>query len=151
MRYFILLLSTLLACPAFAVEENIPPPPRLEASPDQPDIPVSAKSGKVLKPDATITSSPLKPVEKADGTVTREESDDVDDTFDIGSIHIKRKDVKGIQEYRRSGKRYMIKVTPVIGPAYYFIDTDGDGNLDLRSDNPQLDSNVNMWKILEWE
>jgi hypothetical protein len=149
MRYFILLLSTLLAFQAFAVEENTPPPPQLEASPDQPDIPVSAKSGKVLKPDATVTRSLRKPVEKADGSVTREESDD--ESYDIGSINIKRKDVKGIEEYRRSGKRYMIKVTPVIGPAYYFIDTDGDGTLDSRSDNPQLDSNVNMWKIVEWE
>jgi len=150
MRYFILLLSTLLAFPALAVEEdNTPPPPQLEISPEQPDIPASAKSGQVLKPDTTVTRSYRKPVEKADGTVTREEDDD--DTVDIGNIHIKRKDIKGIQEYRRSGKRYMIKVTPIIGPAYYFIDTDGDGNLDARSDNPNLDSNVNMWKIVEWE
>jgi hypothetical protein len=149
MRYFILLLSTLLAFPALAGEEdNTPPPPQLEVSPEQPDIPASAKSGQVLKPDTTVTRSYRKPVEKADGTVTREEDDD---TVDIGNIHIKRKDIKGIQEYRRSGRRYMIKVTPIIGPAYYFIDTDGDGNLDARSDNPNLDSNVNMWKIVEWE
>jgi len=149
MRYFILLLSTLLAFPALAVEEdNTPPPPQLEVSTEQPDIPVSAKSGQVLKPDATVTHSRHKPVEKADSTVTREEDDD---TVDIDNIHIKREGVKGIEEYRRGGKRYMIKVTPVIGPAYYFIDTDGDGTLDSRSDNPNLDSNVNMWKIVEWE
>jgi hypothetical protein len=144
MRHFILLLSIFLALPVYAVEENTPPPPQLESMPEKPDIPASAKSGHVLKPDKTVTHSRHQPVEQADDTAE-------DETVDIGSIHIKRKDIKGIEEYRRSGKRYMIKVTPIVGPAYYFIDTDGDGNLDARSENPILDSNVNMWKIVEWE
>lgn len=149
MHRFVLLFSILLAFPVYAAEDNTPPPPQIESLPEQPEIPARAKSGQVLKPDKTVTHSTRQPVERADGTVARDE--DEDDTIDIGTIHLKRKDIKGIEEYRRSGKRYMIKVTPIIGPAYYFIDTDGDGNLDVRSGNPNLDSNVNMWTILEWK
>lgn len=45
----------------------------------------------------------------------------------------------------------MVKVIPDIGPPYYFMDRDGDGNIDVRNGNRNLDSNVNMWKIVEWE
>lgn len=66
-------------------------------------------------------------------------------------ITIIRKGKKTIQEYRRSGQLYMVKVIPDIGPPYYFIDTNGDGTLDARRDDNGIDSNVNMWKIVEWE
>jgi len=45
----------------------------------------------------------------------------------------------------------MIKVVPDIGPAYYFIDNDGDGKMDVRSNDLDKGSNINMWKILEWK
>ncbi|MFI3188185.1 hypothetical protein BCS42_02220 [Crenothrix sp. D3] len=66
-------------------------------------------------------------------------------------ITIIRKGKKTIQEYRRSGQLYMVKVIPDIGPPYYFIDTNGDGTLDARRGDNGIDSNVNMWKIVEWE
>ena len=66
-------------------------------------------------------------------------------------ITIIRKGKSTIQEYRRSGRLYMVKVVPDIGPPYYFIDTDGDGTLETRRGDRNLDSNVNMWKIIEWE
>ncbi len=65
-------------------------------------------------------------------------------------ITIIRKPKKTIQEYRRSGRLYMIKVIPDIGPPYYFIDADGDGNVDVRGTDMDKGSRVNMWKILEW-
>ena len=117
MRRFILLLSILIAFPAFAADDDTPPPPQVEATPEQPDIPASAKSGETLEPDITIT----------------------------------RKGKKTIQEYRRGGRLYMIKIIPDIGPPYYFIDSDGDGTLETRRGDRNLDSNVNMWKIVEWE
>jgi hypothetical protein len=115
MRRFILL--SILAFPVFAVEEEAPPPPQLDAVPEQPDIPASAKSGETLEPDITII----------------------------------RKGKKTIEEYRRGGQLYMVKVIPDIGPPYYFIDTNGDGTLETRRGDRNLDSNVNMWKIIEWE
>ena len=66
-------------------------------------------------------------------------------------ITIIRKGKKTIQEFRRGGRLYMIKVIPDIGPPYYFIDNDGDGKMDVRRDDLDKGSNINMWKIFEWK
>jgi Protein of unknown function (DUF2782) len=66
-------------------------------------------------------------------------------------ITIIRKGKKTIQEYRLGGKLYMIKVIPDVGPPYYFIDSDGDGNVDVRGNDLDKGSRVNMWKLLEWD
>ncbi len=66
-------------------------------------------------------------------------------------ITIIRKEKKTVQEYRKGGKLYMIKVIPDIGPPYYFLDKDGDGKMDVRRDDlDRGESNINVWKILEW-
>lgn len=65
-------------------------------------------------------------------------------------INIVRKGKKTIHEYRLNGHLYMIKVIPDIGPPYYFIDSNGDGVLDVRGNDLDKGSRVNMWKILEW-
>jgi hypothetical protein len=65
-------------------------------------------------------------------------------------ITIIRKGKKTIQEFRRGGRLFMIKVIPDIGPPYYFLDNDGDGKMDVRRDDLDKGSNINMWKILEW-
>lgn len=66
-------------------------------------------------------------------------------------ITIIRKGKETIEEFRRGGKVYMIKVIPDIGPPYYFIDTDSDGDMDVRHNDMDRGSKVNMWKILEWD
>ncbi len=66
-------------------------------------------------------------------------------------ITIIRRGKKTIQEFRRSGKLYMVKVVPDIGPPYYFLDSNGDGKLDIRRSDLSQDTNVNMWKLLEWK
>ena len=112
MRRFILM--SFLAFPAFAVDEQ---PPRLEAVPEVPELPLPVQSGETLEPDITII----------------------------------RKGKKTIQEYRSGGRLYMIKVIPDIGPPYYFLDSNGDGTMDVRRDDLNKGSSVNMWKILEWK
>ena len=111
MRRFILL--SLLAFPAFAVDEQ---PPKLKAVPEAPEPPLPVQSGEKMEPDITII----------------------------------RNGKKTIQEFRRGGRLYMIKVVPDIGPPYYFIDNDGDGKMDVRRDDLDKGSNINMWKIFEW-
>lgn len=65
-------------------------------------------------------------------------------------ITIIRREKKTIQEFRRGGRLYMIKVVPDVGPPYYFLDTNGDGKLDVRSGELDSGSRINMWKLLEW-
>jgi hypothetical protein len=66
-------------------------------------------------------------------------------------ITIIRKGKDTIQEFRKGGRLYMIKVIPSIGPPYYFIDNNGDGKMDVRHNDLDRGSNINMWKILEWK
>lgn len=54
-----------------------------------------------------------------------------------------------IEEYRVNGQLRYAKIKPTKGPAYYMIDTDGDGLLDKRDDN--LDNPpINQWILLRW-
>lgn len=66
-------------------------------------------------------------------------------------ITIIRKGKKTIQEFRRNGVLYMIKVKPSVGPSYYLIDSDGDGSADIRGNDLDRGSQINQWKIWEWE
>lgn len=66
-------------------------------------------------------------------------------------ITILRSGKKIIEEYSRGGKIYMIKVIPDIGPPYYFLDDNGDGNFDVRNSDLDRATRVNMWKLLEWD
>lgn len=54
-----------------------------------------------------------------------------------------------VEEYRQNGVLYMVKVTPERGPAYYLIDTDGNGRFN-RNDGPETVAPV-YWTIYEWD
>lgn len=66
-------------------------------------------------------------------------------------ITIIKKGKDTIQEYRRGGKLYMIKVIPQVGPAYYWLDKNGDGVMDVKKNDMDRNTNINMWNILEWD
>jgi hypothetical protein len=65
-------------------------------------------------------------------------------------ITIVRKEKNTVHEYRRGGKLYMVKVIPDVGPAYYLRDSDGDGKMDVRSNELDHGAQVNLWTIVEW-
>ena len=45
----------------------------------------------------------------------------------------------------------MVKITPVKGPPYYYLDEDGDGQLELReSDRAMNPVRPVYWKVKEW-
>ncbi len=54
-----------------------------------------------------------------------------------------------IHKYSHNGRVYMVKVVPASGPPYYFLDTDGDGELDARADNV-TETSVHQWKLFSW-
>jgi len=66
-------------------------------------------------------------------------------------ITITRKGQDTVQEYRRNGKLYMIKVIPQIGPAYYMMDTNGDGQMDVKRNDMDRNSEINKWLLFEWD
>lgn len=89
-------------------------------------------------PDEVVGEEPLPPKiqdEQIEPTVTIREEDD-----------------RRIEEYRRNGRVYMIKVTPKKGIPYYYMDTDGDGQLELDLDQQALNPVQPVhWKIKEWK
>jgi len=65
-------------------------------------------------------------------------------------VTIIKSEEKVIEEYRINGKLVMVKVTPTAGPAYYLLDSDGDGELDAREDDPRS-ANVQQWVLFSWD
>jgi len=68
-------------------------------------------------------------------------------------ITIIRRDKETIEEYRINNKLYMVKIVPAIGPPYYLVDTDGDGEMDSHlndivsgPNNP----NIPQWVLYRW-
>lgn len=65
-------------------------------------------------------------------------------------VTIIQRDDATIEEYRINGVLYKVKVIPVIGPAYYLVDNDGDGQLESRVNDINRDIPVPQWLIFTW-
>ena len=68
----------------------------------------------------------------------------------VPAVRIRREEGRVIEEYSVNGLIYMIKVTPKKGPAYYLIDTDGDGELETRDIESDPGIKPVYWKLFEW-
>ena len=66
-------------------------------------------------------------------------------------ITIIRRGDKLIQEYRVNGELYMVKIIPDVGPAYYMVDKNGDGNMEVRHSDLEKGINIHQWKIFSWK
>mgnify|MGYP000306610121 CR=1 FL=1 len=68
------------------------------------------------------------------------------------TVTIREEENRLIEEYRMNGQVYMVKITPRGGVPYYYIDTDGDGRLELDPNSKGLDQvRPVYWKIKEWK
>ena len=54
------------------------------------------------------------------------------------------------QEYRHNGRLFMVKVVPLVGKAYFFVDRDGDGVMETRRDDRSSILKVPQWVIFSW-
>lgn len=54
------------------------------------------------------------------------------------------------EEYRVSGRLYMVKITPIAGPAYYLLDSNGDGVLDVREEARPGKVSIPQWVLFSW-
>ena len=68
------------------------------------------------------------------------------------TVTIREEEERLIEEYRINGEVYMVKITPKGGIPYYYIDTDGDGRLELDPSQQALNPVQPVyWKIKEWD
>ena len=65
-------------------------------------------------------------------------------------VTIIQRDDATIEEYRVNGVLYSVKIIPVVGPAYYLVDRDGDGQLESRVNDITRDIPVPQWLIFSW-
>jgi len=65
-------------------------------------------------------------------------------------VTIIHKEDATIEEYRINGRLYMAKVTPIVGPSYFLVDRDGDGQFESRVNDIYEDIPVPQWVLLTW-
>jgi len=63
---------------------------------------------------------------------------------------VQREDAK-VEEYRVHGHLYMVKITPIVGPAYYLRDNDGDGTMETRMSELGGNIIVPQWVLFSWQ
>ncbi len=64
-------------------------------------------------------------------------------------VTIIKKEEGTLYEYRVNGLLYMVKVVPQLGPPYYMLDRDGDGEFDSRGSDP-TNVSVPQWVLFRW-
>ena len=68
------------------------------------------------------------------------------------TVTIREEEERLIEEYWMNGRLYMVKVTPKGGIPFYYIDTDGDGQLELDPSQQAMNPVQPVyWKIMEWK
>jgi len=64
-------------------------------------------------------------------------------------VTIVKSETETREEFRQNGRVYMVRVTPAVGPEYYLVDQQGDGNF-VRQDNPGNVVSPAMWRLFSW-
>ncbi len=81
--------------------------------------------------------------------VKQDKPNEQQEQFPVPELVIRYKDGAKIEEYRVNGQLRYSKITPKVGPAYYLVDSDGDGAFDQRFDhlaNPP----IQQWLLYSW-
>lgn len=67
------------------------------------------------------------------------------------SVFITQRGEDRVEEYSRDGRVYMVKITPIVGLAYWYFDENGDGQLELQDmDKGHGPVRPVYWKLKEW-
>jgi len=122
------LLMLCFAAPVVAQDQLEKPPeiPPVDAPQQEPETQAAAASEEPLPPK--VQDEEIEP-----------------------SVTIREEEGRLIEEYSRNGQVYMVRIVPKIGVPYYYIDTDGDGQLETTP-NKGLDPVQPVhWKIKEFD
>ncbi len=81
-------------------------------------------------------------------------AEDLDLTLDMDAIEptvtVQEHHNRVEEQYSVNNNVYMVKITPSAGPAYYLVDPDGDGNMEMRRNSAGMDINVPQWSLFKW-
>jgi hypothetical protein len=68
------------------------------------------------------------------------------------TVNIRREEERVVEEYSINGRVYMVRVTPKVGAPYYYMDEDGDGQLELQPGDEAMNPvRPAYWKVKEWK
>ncbi|MCG7601366.1 DUF2782 domain-containing protein [Halomonas sp. McH1-25] len=62
-------------------------------------------------------------------------------------ITVRQEEDRTVREYRVNGQLYAIEIQPRVGPSYFLVDDDGDGDF-RRSDNERIA--IPSWVLISW-
>jgi hypothetical protein len=130
-----ILLFTLLTWQAGALAQESTADDQADPAAPPPIPPIDAPPRAPDDADAPIPPKVVDENERVEPTVEirRDEDDNI------------------VEEYSLAGRVYMVKVTPKNGIPYYYLDDDGDGQLELReSDRAAYPVKPVYWKLKEW-
>ncbi len=104
--------------------------------------------GPVLAQEDLAKPPPIPPADTEDVPIPPK----IQDEQIVPTVTIREEDERMIEEYRLNGQVYMVKVTPKGGIPYYYIDTNGDGRLELDMDQSAMNPVQPVyWKVKEWK
>ena len=112
---------------AWAQQAPVPPPPGIDDPGVQPAVSVPANTPVHVVP---APASTVLPPDATPDVNIRHEGDDT------------------VEEYRRNGQLYMIRVVPKSGVPQVYMDTDGDGRLERGPESGPVAPVY--YKIYEW-
>jgi len=104
--------------------------------------------GSLPAQDDLAKPPPIPPADAEDVPIPPK----IQDEQIVPTVTIREEEDRMIEEYRLDGQIYMVKVTPRGGIPYYYIDTNGDGRLELDMDQSAMNPVQPVhWKVKEWK
>jgi hypothetical protein len=104
---------------------------------------------------ALLLAAPAWAIEESPSGLIPLEQPDIPPPVESGQtlepdVTIVRRGKDTVEEYRVHNRLYMVKIKPSIGPAYYMIDTDGDGVLEHKRGTVEEGVQIPQWVLFSW-
>jgi len=138
--------------PVFAPAQ---PPPDMDAPGTAPAATATNKSGNAAagKPAAVNVPNPASAPARVQASTDKIGDGPVAGGMpELPVVTVRKEGNDTVEEYRRNGKIFMVRIMPTDGPAHYYVDRTGNGRLDRDPlDNTPGPISPVYFKIYEWK